>query len=94
MTEHPVRHDRDASRFVVELDGAEAYLRYRQVDEDTVDFRSTFVPQEFRGRGLAERIVRAAFAWAATEALRVIPSCSYVQRLAGHDPDLAARTTR
>jgi predicted GNAT family acetyltransferase len=88
-----VRHDEDASRFVVEHDGAEGYLRYRRIDDDVVDFRSTFVPRELRGRGLAEHLVRAAFAWAEAEGLRVIPSCSYVQRLVGQNPHLRPLTT-
>lgn len=92
MTDVAIRHDEDAGRFVSELDGAEAYLRYRLVDDQTVDFRSTFVPRELRGRGVAEQLVRAGFAWAESEGLRVIPTCSYVQRLVAQHPGLRART--
>jgi predicted GNAT family acetyltransferase len=87
-----VRHDDDQGRFVIEIGGAEAYMRYRRGSDDRVDFLSTFVPPALRGRGLAEQIVRAGFAWAKAEGLTVIPRCSYVQRLARQDPALETLT--
>ena len=92
MSAPTVRHDGDQGRFVVEIAGAEAYMRYRRSGDETVDFLSTFVPPALRGRGLAEQIVRAGFAWAEAEGLTVVPRCSYVQRLARQDPALEALT--
>lgn len=88
-----ITHDESASKFFVVIDGAEAHLVYRRVDADTVDFVHTFVPPEHRGRGIAEALVRHAFAFARTHGLHVIPSCWYVRRLAERDPELGALTT-
>ncbi|MEN9677800.1 MAG: hypothetical protein RIS76_3696 [Verrucomicrobiota bacterium] len=49
----------------------------------------TFVPPELRGRGLAERVVRAALEHARTLGLRVVPQCSYVDSFLRRHPELA-----
>ena len=72
-----VEHDTAAHRFVIRLDGREAFLAYRQ-SGTTLDFYHTFVPPEFRGRGLAEQVVRAGFEYAKAQHLTVIPTCPYI----------------
>lgn len=90
MTGVEVRHDAAGQRFVSTVDGYDAFLRYRDVDERTVDFVSTFSPPELRGRGLAEKVVRAALAWAEAEGKEVIPTCSYVKKLLDRDREQAS----
>jgi predicted GNAT family acetyltransferase len=92
VTTHTVRHDVDGGRFVAEVEGAEAYLRYRLIGEDAVEFRSTFVPPALRGQGLAREIVRAGLAWAQAEGRTAIPRCSYVRQLIEQDPTLEPLT--
>lgn len=72
-----VVHDPKGHRFVIALEGHEAFLLYRQ-SGNTLDFHHTFVPQVFRGRGLAEKLCQAGFAYAKANGLTVIPSCPYV----------------
>ena len=43
-----------------------------------LDLYHTDVPEVFRGRGIAEQLCQAAFAYAKANGLAVIPSCSYV----------------
>ena len=76
MTE--VVHQTGKSRFVIAADGAEAVLSYRMVAPTVVDFHHTWTPAELRGRGLAAALVAVGVAWARTEGLTIIPSCSYV----------------
>ena len=59
------------------LNGQEAELNYRRHSGE-IDFHRTYVPEVFRGRGFAERLGDAAFAYAKAEGLRVIPTCSYI----------------
>ena len=75
--EATVEHERTKSRFVIRVAGQEAFLGYRQ-EGTTLDLQHTFVPDAFRGRGLAERLCQAAFEYAKVNHLAVIPSCSYV----------------
>ena len=55
-----VRHDEKGNRFVIEIEGREALLEYSR-EGNTLDFHRTFVPEELRGQGLAEKVVKAGF---------------------------------
>lgn len=77
MTDQAVKHDEKGKRFVMEVEGREALLSYSQ-EGDTLDFYRTFVPEELRGQGLAEKVVKAAFEYAREKGFKVQPSCSYV----------------
>lgn len=72
-----VQHEESARRFVVKFSGYEACLMYRRTG-DQIDLYHTYVPEVFRGRGVAERLCRAAFEYATRERLTVVPSCSYI----------------
>ena len=72
-----VNHDRAGSRFCVRLQGYEACLMYRHSGQE-IDLYHTYVPEVFRGRGIAERLCKAAFEYAKANRLTVLPSCSYV----------------
>lgn len=74
---HDVLHDAAGSRFCVKLEGYEACLMYRRRGTE-LDLYHTYVPDVFRGRGIAEQLCAAAFEYAKAHGLTVIPSCSYV----------------
>ena len=78
MTEElTVEHDAVAKRFRVTLQGYEAVLMYRQSGRE-IDLYHTYVPEVFRGRGIAEKLCKAAFEYAKANQLTVVPSCSYI----------------
>ena len=79
MTEQAIQHIVAEQRFVLQVENASAILEYRRNDSD-IDFCHTFVPPEFRGKGLAEKLVRHGLAWAKTEQLNIRASCWYVQK--------------
>ena len=72
-----VLHDREAQRFCVKLEGYEACLMYRR-EGNTIDLYHTYVPEVFRGQGIAEKLCKAAFEHAKKEGAHVVPSCSYI----------------
>ena len=72
-----IQHDEARHRFVVALEGFEATLMYRK-DGGTLDFYHTYVPEVFRGRGVAEQLCKAGFEYAKANGMTVIPSCSYI----------------
>lgn len=74
-----VRHDPDRKRFVVGLDGGDAYLSYREAGDDSLDFTSTFVPPDHREQGIGEALVIEGLEYAREEGKRVIPSCPFVR---------------
>ena len=74
-----VQHQTEQQRFVLQLEGHEAVLDY-QLKQNVIDFNHTFVPVEFRGKGLAEKLVKAGLRWAEQQQYTIQASCSYVQR--------------
>ena len=72
-----VRHDPAGRRFCAALEGYEACLMYRLTGKE-LDLYHTYVPEVFRGRGIAEKLCKAAFEHAKANGLAVIPSCSYI----------------
>ena len=81
-----VRHNVGASRFEALVDGYLSVVDYT-FDGEEVVFTHTFVPPELRGRGLAEKLVRAALAWATVEKRRIVPACSYVDTFVRRHPE-------
>ena len=80
-----VKHDATTGEFYLETEDGKAFLCYR-IDENYVDFFHTFVPPGLRGKGVAEQIVAKGFAYAQQQQLQVLPSCSYVKKLAKKNP--------
>ena len=78
-----VQHNVAEHRFEAVVDGFLSVAEYEWIGAGqgpgaTVAFTHTLVPPELRGRGIAEKLVRSALAWAGEERLRVVPACSYV----------------
>ena len=77
--ENQVVHNEQAQCFEMFVDGHRAHLDYRQLDEQTLDYCHTFVPNELRGKGLAAIVTAAALDYAREHGFAVRPSCSYVE---------------
>lgn len=74
-----IQHQPDQQQFIAQLDEHIAKVTYQYVDAKTVDFNHTFVPDAFRGHGVAADLVNTAIAWADENELAIQASCSYVQ---------------
>jgi predicted GNAT family acetyltransferase len=61
---------------------------------DCVVFDHTFVPVALRGRGLAEKLVRAALKEARQRRWRIVPRCSYVAAFIKRNPEFADLVNR
>ena len=82
-----VTHNKEKQCFTLLVEGAEATLQYHLSKAPTADgsaevvnFTHTYVPPAFRGKGLAESLVRAGLSWAKGEAYAITASCGYVQK--------------
>jgi uncharacterized protein len=81
-----VRDDRAAQRFEMSVDGELAVLEYERKDGAMV-FNHTEVPEQFRGRGYGEMLVKAGLDAARAEGLRIVAVCPYVRAyLRKHPP--------
>ena len=74
-----VRHNAATSRFEIEIDGHLSVAQYELAGPRMI-FTHTLVPPELRGRGVAEKLVRAALNDARAAGRRVVPQCSYVAK--------------
>ena len=80
-----VEHDEAAQRFVIRFPEEDATLEYNRPGPKLIDLVHTFVPESARGHGAAEALARAAFDYARTNKLRVVPSCPFIRSwLSGH----------
>ena len=77
LSDLQIVHDEASRRFCAGLEGYEACLMYRRAGRD-LDLYHTYVPEVFRGRGIAEQLCKTAFEYAKANSLTVIPSCSYI----------------
>lgn len=75
-----IRHHPDEHCFTLKLGDAEARLEYQLLADQGVDFIRTYVPNEFRGKGLAEKLVRRGLSWAHQQGYSVSASCWYVEK--------------
>lgn len=81
-----IRHDSERKEFYAPLDSGKAVLKYEQVNESTLDFYSTFVPEERRNEGIGADLVRHGLEYADSEDLKVIPSCPFVEAFLEQNP--------
>lgn len=72
-----VRHNTAENRFEAQVEGRLSVADYTMQNGEMI-ITHTFVPPELRGRGIAEKLVRAALEHAQKRQLRVVPACSYV----------------
>jgi uncharacterized protein len=78
-------HNPSEKRFTLMVENAQAVLQYRLFNNEhnnntIIDFTSTFVPPEFRGKGLAEKLVRTGITWAKEQGYELQASCWYVAK--------------
>jgi predicted GNAT family acetyltransferase len=81
-----VQHNSKGQRFEAQLEGRTAYLTYTFWG-NLVFFEHTFVPQEFRGKGVAAALVREGLAEARRQHWKIVPSCSYVAAFIERHPE-------
>ena len=83
-----VSHQPEAKRFHATVDGHEAQLTYR-LGDGRMTIGHTGVPGAIGGRGVAGELVRAALDFARSEALKVVPACSYAAAYIQRNPQYA-----
>ena len=75
----PIKHLSNQYRFNIVIDGKEAFLQYRKLPDNVWEYAHTFVPQDFRHKGIGEDIVKFALDFARENHIKVRPTCPFVQ---------------
>lgn len=82
--------DKKAGRYSIKIaDGPEAEMTYRRVNDTTISIDHTFVPNAYRGRGIAKILFDRAIVDARANNNKIIPTCSYVAAQFRHHPELS-----
>jgi len=81
-----IRHNSAASRFEATVDGQLCVASYHVVN-GVMRMHHTEVPAALEGQGIAGQLVRAALVYAAANALKVEPRCSYVRAYMRRHPE-------
>lgn len=88
-----VRHNEPEHRFETEIEGHLAVAEY-EVQGDRMIFTHTFSPPALRGRGIAEKLVRAGLEHARSSNYKVVPACSYVAVFIERHPEYQSLLAR
>ena len=80
------------NRIYMELEGEEAYIVFSVVEEKgVIVVTTTFVPESYRGRGIAGKLTSKLVEFADENGYKVWPLCSYTRKyLERKRPDLIA----
>jgi predicted GNAT family acetyltransferase len=73
-----INHDQESQEFTADLENEQAELAYAKPEDKVIDFQHTFVPERFRRKGVANKLIRAGLAYAEAEKFQVIASCPAV----------------
>ena len=79
-----IQHE-EGKRYYIQFDNEKAELTYSQ-NGKTRDFRHTYVPEEQRGRAVAETLVRHALDDTMLNGYKFIPTCPYVESFVEKNP--------
>jgi uncharacterized protein len=76
-------------RFYITTEHGEAELLYR-LEGDIMAIYHTYTPEGERGKGIAEALAQAAFAFAVEKNFMVRPDCPYIVHYLEKHPEMAS----
>ncbi|MGC8628608.1 MAG: GNAT family N-acetyltransferase [Candidatus Micrarchaeia archaeon] len=85
--ENELKVVRTKGKFSIKTEHGEAVLLYKPAGKGKINMYHTFVPDEDRGQGIAEKLALAAFAYAKGKNLKVIPGCNYISYFVQKHPE-------
>ncbi|QES89425.1 GNAT family N-acetyltransferase [Rhizosphaericola mali] len=86
MDNKKIINNTNLMRFEIESDNLLAHLDYRKEGE-SLAFMHTYVPMQWRGKGVAAELTKEAFEFAKSESKKVKIYCSYVASYVAAHPE-------
>ncbi len=71
---------KSVGKFFIPLDGNDAYILYKMRNSNTIEYVSTVVPPEHRGKSYAEELAEFAFDYARKNQLKIIITCPFLKK--------------
>ena len=88
-----VLHSPEKALFTINANSRISRLGYT-IENGIFDIRSTYVPDELRGKGIASMLVEAACEYAKEHNFKIVASCSYAVALIKRHPEYGATAGR
>lgn len=83
-----LNHDKKHQQFFAIQEEKKSVLDYAILpDGKTLDYRSTFVPPELRGKQIGANLVKYALDYAKENNFKIIPSCPFVKQIIDQHPE-------
>ncbi|XP_054162812.1 protein NATD1-like isoform X2 [Oppia nitens] len=82
-----VKHNSQKNQFFVELGSDKAVLEYKEVKPGLLDLYHTEVPNQLRGKGIAQMLAKEAFDYMVKNNIKMIVSCTYLQKYLKDNPN-------
>jgi predicted GNAT family acetyltransferase len=82
-----IRHEPATRRFMADVEGATAFISYREAPGPVLDLNHTYVPPAARGGGIASQLTAHALTFARDGGYRVVPSCPFVAAYIQRHPE-------
>lgn len=84
-----IQHNKNSRYFYTSISGEMCTLMYKVLDEKTLDYYSTFVPESLRNQDIAGKLTAAALDYAVANKYHVVPSCPFVAKYIAAHPQYA-----
>lgn len=88
--EKMIEHIAEQNRFILVEDGETAHVDY-VIENGQMDIRHTIVPEAIGGRGIASRLVKAAYDYALEHGLTPMATCAYAAVWLKRHPEYGGR---
>lgn len=75
--QHQFKHQPDQNRFVLDIDGQEAFIDYTQ-QQNILSLTHTLVPVSLRGQGVGKILIEQCFNHIREQKQFAKPVCSYI----------------
>lgn len=83
-----ILHRPDQRMFLIRLaPGTYSFLQY-EIKEGKFYVNKTYTPPEYRGKGLATKLLQHAVAWARENGFKIVPVCSFAVEYFRRHPEL------
>lgn len=81
-------HEERYQQFTARLPhNQEAEVAYARPEQQVLNFTHTYVPEDYRGQGLAQQLISTALDFARQQNCKVIATCEAVQQFITQNPE-------
>lgn len=73
-----IKHDEKNQEFIFDENGNKGHLKYQRLNSNVLDYQSTFIDEEIRGKGYGKELVKYALEYAKEKNIKIVPTCRMV----------------